>query len=183
MRKFLLLLALSLLLVGCATSRKAPQPQKIAEVVYATDLRAELFPLMEEGSRLVIMDWRFVALPEERTRQLINDALFKFDSHYVVEARDCDDIAIEYVVRLRALFRRELKDVECAAPVGIVGGAMVGDIPELKIFLHGRIAYHAMVAVRCSGGKWLLVEPSEKRIVDLSSPIYEGTLELFLGVF
>lgn len=180
MRKFLALAALSLLLVGCATSRRQP---KLVEINYADEIRYELLSLMESESKLVVMDWRFVSLPEARTRELINEAFVRFNPTYIVEARDCDDIAVEYVVRLRALFRRELKDWETAAPVGVVGGAMVGDLPELKIFLHGRIAYHAMVAVRCSGGKWLLVEPSTKRIVDLSSPYYEGTLELFLGVF
>lgn len=180
MKKFLTLLALSLFLVSCATSPRQP---KLVEITYADEIRYELLSLMGSGSKLVVMDWRFVSLPEARTRELINEALVKFNTAYVVEARDCDDIAIEYVVRLRALFRRELKDWETAAPVGVVGGAMVGDIPELKIFLHGKTAYHAMVAVRCSGGKWLLVEPSLKCMVDLSSPYYEGTLELFLGVF
>lgn len=182
MRKFLALLALSALLVSCASLRQ-PRSEKIAEIVSVHRIQHELQDRMLPGSKLAIMDVYFVSIPEDRTRKLIDEALFGFSTRYVIEARDCDDIAIEYVVRLRSLFRRELNNLEAAGPIGLVGGAIVGDIPELKIVLHGRTVYHAMVVVRCSGGKWLLVEPSEKRIVDLASPYYEGTLELFLGVF
>lgn len=183
MKKFLTLLALLALLVGCATSPRPTSP-KIAELISSPTIARELQSMMDEGDKIFFMDWRFVSIPEDRTRRLISEAFVGFDTRYVVEARDCDDISNEYLARLRALFRRELNNSQAAAPVGLIGGAVVGDIPELNLYLHGgEPVLHAMVVVRCYDGKWLLVEPSKKRVVELESPYYEDTFRPMLVIF
>lgn len=189
--KSLFFLLLSLLLVGCATSSKQSSPPPpirevvTGEIVHYSTIENELRPLMSEeyDPKLVLMDAQYGAVSEEATRKIIAEAFLTFHFDYVEEANDCDDGAIQLTVLLRSIFRRDTASVPLAAPIGLIGGALVGDIPELKFVSPGFPLYHAMVAVRCQGGKWLLVEPASKQVTELTGPIYEGSFELFVGIF
>lgn len=190
MKHLFLALLSACLFLGCATSSKqfkTPPARAVVtgEIVSYSTIHRELRPRMAEeyAPKLILMDAVYGAVSEEVTRRILSEGLASFNFVYVNEARDCDDAAIELVVILRRIFRRDTANVPLAAPIGIIGGVLVGDIPELKFVSPGVPFYHAMVAVRCLGGKWLLVEPASKQVVELTGPIYEGSFELFLGVF
>lgn len=179
--KILYALALTLLL-GCATSHKTPVT---GEIVSNFKIVHELRPLMAEhrGQHLVLMDEVYGPISEADTRKLISEAFRTFNPSYILEARDCDDLAIELVVKLRVLFRRDTGSVPLGSTVGVVAGALVGDIPELNFVASPEPFYHAMAVVRCAGGKWLLIEPASKQVCEFTGTIYEGSFEFILGIF
>lgn len=183
--KLLYTLALTLLL-GCATSHKTPSPYPVVtgEIIYYRIMEGELRPLMAEhyDPQLILMDEIYGVISEQDTRRIIAEAFSTFKPYFIEEARDCDDQAIEIVVRMRALFRRDTENVPVASTFGVIGGALVGDIPELH-YRNDGIAYHAMAVVRCAGGKWLLIEPQSKQVCEFTGTIYEGSFEFILGIF
>lgn len=186
MKRFFAVLALSLSLIGCATSPKLVTRAVVTgEIISYATIERELRPLMDASydPQLILMDARYGCVSEETTRRIINEGLANFDWRYIEESADCDDSAISLVVILRHIFRRDTGNVPLAAPIGIVGGALVGSIPELKFVWPGVPMYHAVVLLRCEGGKYLLVEPESKQICEFTSLVYEGNLEFFLGVF
>jgi hypothetical protein len=158
--------------------------QPITGVLVSTyTIERELAPFINNKCKLTVMDGNFGCIPEKTIRDLIAVALFDFDNTYIVEARDCDDLALEFIVKLRKSFRDFTDGVPLAAPIGLVGIKLVQDIPEMGYFLHGKIAYHAVVVVRCEEGKWLLVDPGTKKISEFTGHLYEGSAELLLGIF
>lgn len=185
MKKFLALVALSLLLVGCVTSSRQPASRPVAgEIIsYATVYR-ELRPLMTEeyAPKIILMDPVYGCISEAATRKIIAEGLATFSVKYIENARDCEDLALDAAVIFRQLFRRDTGNVPLGPPFGIIGGALVGNIPELDFVWPGVPFLHAMVAVRCQGGKWLLIEVQSKQVIDLMGPIYEGTFEMFLFI-
>lgn len=186
--KILYALALTLLL-GCATTKlpqpPAPRPVVTGEIVSFRTLERELRPLMSEeyDPQLILMDELYGAIPEDAMRRIINEGLAAHKFDYQEEGRDCDDAAVEATVIFRHLFRRDTHNVSLAAPIGIVGGALVGNITELGFTSPGFPLYHAMCIARCKGGKWLLIEVESKQVIEFTSTIYEGSFEFFLGVF
>lgn len=187
MKKFLALVALSLFLVGCVTSHRPPPPRPVVtgEIISYTTIESELRPLMDVSydPQLILMDSRYGCIPEEAMRRILNEGLANFSWRYVEESADCDDGALDLTVILRHLFRRDTGNVPLAAPIGIIGGALVGNIPELNFVWPGVTLYHAVILVRCQGGKYLLVEPASKQICEFTSLVYEGNFEFFLGIF
>lgn len=185
--KFLPALVLALLL-GCATSQKItvspPRPVVTGTVVSYRTIEAELRPLMDApyDPQIVIMDPVYGCLSEEATRKIITEGLATFSVKYIENARDCEDLAIEAAVVFRQLFRRDTANVRLGPPFGIIGGALVGDIPELGFVSPGYPLYHAVCAVRCSGGKWLLIEVQSKQVIEMLGPIYEGVFAPFLFI-
>lgn len=188
--KSLFSLLLSLLLVGCATSSKPPAPAPAVravvtgEIVSYFTIEREMSALMDAsyGPQVIVMDPRYGCVSEENTRRIIAEGLSTFPVDYVENARDCEDLSIELAVVLRHIFRRDTANVPLGPPIGIIGGAMVADIPELGFVSPGYPCYHAMCAVRCLGGKWLLIEVQSKQVVELTGPIYEGVFEPFLFI-
>lgn len=180
--KILFAFALTLL-IGCAT--RQPAPPVAGEIVSNFKIVRELRPLLGEyfGRQIILMDEVYGSISEADTRKLIAEAFRTFNTHYIEEARDCDDLGIELVVKLRALFRRDTGGVPLSSTFGLVCGALVGDIPELKFVASSEPFYHAMVVVRCKGGKWLLIEPQSKQVCEFTGTIYEGSFEFILGIF
>lgn len=161
----------------------APTQQLTGQIVFSNTIENELSRFLVDPCRLVVMDNTFGCLPEERVLEITKKFLFTFDNSYVVEARDCDDLALEAIVKLRRLFRDETEGVPFAAPVGLVGIKIVSDIPDMRYLLEGRVGYHAAVVVRCAGGKYLLIDPGTKKVSEFTQYIYEGSIELLLGIF
>lgn len=185
MRKFIALVALSLSLIGCASLRQ-PQPRLVVtgEVISYATIYRELRPLMteEHDPQIVLMDPVYGCISEAATRKIIAEGLANFPVRYIESARDCEDISIEATVIFRHIFRRDTGNVPLGPPFGIIGGALVADISELGFVSPGYPLYHAMCAVRCDGGKWLLIEVQSKQVVELTGMIYEGSFELFLFI-
>lgn len=136
----------------------------------------------EYEPQIILMDPVYGCISEAATRKIIAEGLANFSVRYIESARDCEDQSLELAVILRQLFRRDTGNVPLGPPFGLVGGALVGDIPELKFVSPGVPLYHVMVAARCQGGKWLLIEVQSKQVVELTGPIYEGSFELFLFI-
>lgn len=185
--KILYALALTLLL-GCTTTKlpqpSSPRPVVTGVVVSYRTIEAELRPLMAEHYKpqLISMDAYYGCVSEQHTRRIIAEALSTFNTHYIEESLDCDDLAINLVVQMRALFRRDTAYVPLASTFGVVGGALAGDIPELGYKDEG-LFFHAMVIVRCQNGKYLLIEPQSKQICEFTGLIYEGVFDFILGIF
>lgn len=183
--KFLIILA-ACFLIGCATTKSPPAPRSVVTgviVSYAT-IEAELSPLMAEeyDPQIVIMDPFYGCLSEEATRKIIFEGLATFSIDYIENARDCEDLAIEAAVVFRQLFRRDTANVRLGPPFGIIGGALVANIPELGFIYPGYPCYHAVCAVRCLGGKWLLIEVQSGQVIEMTGPIYEGVFAPFLFI-
>lgn len=184
MRKFLALLALSALLVSCASSPKPVRQVVAGEIISYATIHRELRPLMTEKyePKIILMDPVYGCISETATRKIIAEGLATFSVRYIENARDCEDLAIEAAALFRHLFRRDTGNVPLGPPFGIIGGALVGNIPELDFVSPGVPLLHAMVAVRCQGGKWLLIEVQSKQVIDLMGPIYEGSFDFFLFI-
>lgn len=187
--KILFALALTLLL-GCATSHKltpvpAPRPAVTGEIVSYRTFESELNPFLAEEyeDQIILMDANFGCVSELEMRRIISEGLLTFPVFYIPEVHDCDDQSLEAIIVLRHLFRRDTANVPLAAPIGLVGLKLVSDIPEMGYFLDGEIGYHAVILVRCLGGKYLLVDPSTKRVSEFTQHVYEGTVELMLVIF
>lgn len=183
--------ALSVALAAVAPTNYQPfaeiKPPALAQqtgiIISAAAIEEELSPFINHKCKLTVMDGSFGCVPEETVRGLIAVAMFDFDNTYIVEARDCDDLALEFIVKLRRAFRDLTDGVPLGSPIGLVGIKLVQDIPEMGYILHGKIAYHAVVVVRCSEGKWLLVDPGTKKVTEFTGHLYEGSAELLLGIF
>lgn len=121
--------------------------------------------------------------PEKEVREILSLLLPKFDITYIPEARDCDDLALEFIVKFRRLCRIVMDDVPLAVPSGLIDVKLCRDIPEMGYKLEGGIGYHAIVAIRCMGGKWLLVDPDTKKVSEFTQHLYEGTMELRRAIF
>lgn len=159
------------------------EEQHLGEIIFFRDLEAELSRFIGDERKLITTDARFVCLPEEQVRGMIKNLLFTFDNRYIVEARDCDDLAWEFIVKLRRFSRDVTDEIPVAASVGFIGVKLVNDIPEMGYFLEGGVGYHAVVIVRCMDGKWLLVDPGTKKVSELTQHLYEGSIELRLVIF
>lgn len=187
MKSFFLLLFSAFFLVGCVSSPsprvKTERPIVSGEIISYASIQKELTPFFPEADpKIIIMDPMYGCISEESTRRILVEGLATFDVTYIENARDCEDLAIEATVVFRTLFRRDTGNVPLGPPIGIIGGALLGDIPEMHFNYPGTPCYHAMVAVRCKGGKWLLVEVQSKQIIELMGPMYEGSFEPFLFI-
>lgn len=155
----------------------------VGEIVPRYRIERELRRFVTNDLRIITMDSDFGCLPEPEVRDLIEKVLFTFDNTYITEARDCDDLALEFIVKFRELSRETMDGVPLAVPCGLVDVKLVRDIPEMGYELEGRVGYHAIVAVRCMDGKWLLIDPDTKRVSEFTQHLYEGTMELRRAIF
>lgn len=163
-------------------SKSSSKPATGEIVMYGT-LEKELSPFIDEECKLITTDAMFGCLPEEKVRSMVANLLFTFDNTYIDEARDCDDLAWEFIVKFRRFSREVTADVPLASPCGFIGVKLVGDVPEMGYNLGGRVGCHAIVIIRCQGGKWLLVDPGTKRVSQFTQYLYEGAIELRLVIF
>lgn len=162
--------------------KPAPTPSTGEIVMYHT-IEDELVGFIDEPCKLITTDAMFGCLPEAKVREMVKNLLFTFDNTYIDEARDCDDLAWEFIIKFRRFHRDVTADVPLAASAGFIGVKLVGDVPEMGYILGGKVGYHAIVIIRCQGGKWLLVDPGTKKVSEFTQHLYEGNLELRLAIF
>lgn len=160
----------------------APAPAT-GEIVMYHHIESALRPFIEEDCKLITTDAMFGCLPEAKVRAMVANLLFTFDNTYIDEARDCDDLAWEFIVKFRRFHREVTDNVPLAASAGFIGVKLVNDVPEMGYLLDGRVGYHAIVIIRCQGGKWLLVDPGTKRVSEFTQHLYSGDIELRLVIF
>lgn len=161
-----------------------PAPEEVrGEVVFSYHIEKELRQFTTDNLRVITMDSDYGCLPEKEVRAMVSNLLFTFDNTYIVESRDCDDLALEFIVKYRRFARDRMDGVELAVPCGLIDVKLCQDIPEMGYNLHGGIGFHAIVIIRCMGGKWLLVDPDTKRVSEFTQHLYEGTMELRRAIF
>jgi hypothetical protein len=171
--------------LGAFWNKKPKQSPKLAtgEIVMYHHIEKELSPFLDDECRLITTDALFGCLPEAKVQEMVKNLLFTFDNTYIDEARDCDDLAWEFIIKFRRFHRDVTRDVPLAPSAGFIGVKIISDIPEMGYNLHGNVGYHAIVIIRCQGGKWLLVDPGTKKVSEFTQHLYEGSLELRFAIF
>ena len=188
-----ILLSLAVAAVIALQSPATPSPnfrpskptteEPVGEVVFSYRLENELLRFTTDDLRVLTTDADYGCLPEKEVRSILSLLLRKFDNTYIPEARDCDDLALEFIVKYRRLAREVMDDVPLAVPAGLIDVKLCTDNPEMGYKLNGRVSYHAIVIIRCMGGKWLLVDPDTKKVSEFTQHLYEGTMELRRAIF
>lgn len=161
-------------------------PPIIPKVISHWQVRVDVFHVMNPSQdmalNLVVMDTHYVLPSYTTAMKLIAAATKKVDRRYVVNAWDCEDVSQQFISEIRRLARVETREFPSGFPAALVGVHVYAPIPEFK-WSGGEYPYgHAMVAIRIDDGRWLLVEPQNGKVVDITAPIYEGQINVVLVI-
>lgn len=169
--------------VNFRPSQPASEEVLRGEIVYSQHIEEELRRFTTDDLRVITMDSTFGCLPEKEVRALVANLLVTFDNTYIDDIRDCDDLALEFIVEYRRRARGAVENIPLAVPAGLVDVKLCQDIPEMGYKVGGGIGYHAIVIIRCMGGKYLLVDPDTKKVSEFTQYLYEGAIELRRVIF
>jgi hypothetical protein len=191
----LFLFALATFAIGCVAPLAAPNwirdftlfPAPLSKVVSHWQLRAEVSQVMDpsltQQPNSIVMDPHYVVPSESTARRLIAAAAKKVDRNYVQHAWDCEDVSMQFICEIRRLAKVETRQFPSGFPAALIGAHVFGPIPEFSWPWGTEYPFgHAMVAIRIDDGRWLLVEPQNGRVIDITSPIYEGLIEVVLVI-
>lgn len=177
MKRFFAVLALSLSLIGCVTSKRqpAPSPKEFAVVSHAGQIVDRVYK-ETRCEEFRFLDPFLVRPTRIQFAEMVKFCALNRTPGYQINLFDCEDHVREFRVFASRYALKTYAGLPAAIAVGQAIVRIAGQVDGLGDYSDND-GLHAMVVVVLADGRTILLEPRNSRYIFPLAAVYEGCVE------